>query len=505
MGEAGNKQHHPRSKSHQQHDAQKENILCTVNIFQHEHEHPRSQMQSPSYNSKTKNNNKVNKMIDKISDGDAKLKSPTQSPGGAKSAYAKRTWSPHQANMNRRKKVDGDRSTLNDSFGQLSLADLNFGGDGDDDEEPDYLAMSLSSMQSSQSSLGGLKSSTSRGAGGGGRRRAGGRRPSGPSGGNSTTARTGTDPTSWKRSSTAAAQPPSSLSSSASSLLSPRSRVSSNKTKTKTSTTTATGDSSLKKLPTGGGGSGKRRSSFGNGSVSGQSVGSMISKTKTKQELMDEIPKYIKHKLYKISDPELSIKERVQLELDMMKTNPEEKRILLRFKRNFERKLFIDFRDEEQQNHTDKIQSDILIEQKKENQFLKTIEEKRKQERREERERLRREQQIEDDARTHKAKIISRDMTIIKDAALEAATISVERNQKEKQRQVKKDRKRMEDFRNGEGKTMMCDGQRALKEALIEQKVLPSTKSKSRLKQKNNRKKEEESNLKKIDKKKEQK
>jgi hypothetical protein len=175
-----------------------------------------------------------------------------------------------------------------------------------------------------------------------------------------------------------------------------------------------------------------------------------------------------------------------------MKANPEEKRILLKFKSNFERKLYIDFRDEEHQNHTNKVQSDILIEQKKELEFLKLLDEKRKQEQHEENERLRREQQFEDDARTHKAKIISRDMTLMKDAAVVAATISVERNQKEKQREVDKGQKKLDDFRNGEGKTMMYDGQRALKEALIEQKVLPSKKLKSKLKKKEKKNKEKE-------------
>jgi hypothetical protein len=390
----------------------------------------------------------------KNSDGDVRLKSPTQSPGGAKSAYARRAWSPHQANISKRKKADGDKCTLNDSFGQLALKDLNFGDDGE--EEPDYLAMSLSSIKSlpSQQSSS-LSSPNPRSAGG---RRKGARRPLKSSG---TSASTTASPTSWERST-----PPRSGSL-----------------------------GSLKNLPTGGGNH-QRMSSLTNGSsavsVSGQSVGSMISKTKTKKELMDEIPKHIKHKLYKITDPSISIKERVQLELDMMKANPEEKRILLKFKSNFERKLYIDFRDEEHQNHTNKVQSDILIEQKKELEFLKLLDEKRKQEQHEENERLRREQQFEDDARTHKAKIISRDMTLMKDAAVVAATISVERNQKEKQREVDKGQKKLDDFRNGEGKTMMYDGQRALKEALIEQKVLPSKKLKSKLKKKEKKNKEKE-------------
>ena len=67
-------------------------------------------------------------------------------------------------------------------------------------------------------------------------------------------------------------------------------------------------------------------------------------------------------------------------------------------------------------------------------------------------------------------------MTQMKDAALEAATVSVERNQQEKQAKKEKDRKRIEKFRRNEGKDM-CDAQRALKEAVMEQKRTGKSKS----------------------------
>jgi len=69
-------------------------------------------------------------------------------------------------------------------------------------------------------------------------------------------------------------------------------------------------------------------------------------------------------------------------------------------------------------------------------------------------------------------------MTLIKDAAIVAATISVPKNQLEKQRIEEEKTKRLQDFRKGEGKDMY-DAQRFLKEALMEQKeIVPSTTTK---------------------------
>merc|ERR1712086_191402 len=78
-----------------------------------------------------------------------------------------------------------------------------------------------------------------------------------------------------------------------------------------------------------------------------------------------------------------------------------------------------------------------------------------------------------------KAQIIADDMTKMKDAALVAATVTVERNQQEKQQEAMEQTKIIDDFRQGEGKTMMYDAQRALKEAILEQHELPSEKKKS--------------------------
>merc|ERR1711934_244087 len=121
-------------------------------------------------------------------------------------------------------------------------------------------------------------------------------------------------------------------------------------------------------------------------------------------------------------------------------------------------------------------QADIRLEEEKEAEFMQSLQEKRERERQEERDRQRRENQVEVDAQRHKAKIVARDMAYIKEAALEAATVSVDRNIREKQLEEEENRKRIEDFRRNEGRHMH-DAQRALREAMIEQQD-PKSKSK---------------------------
>merc|ERR1712176_795188 len=156
-------------------------------------------------------------------------------------------------------------------------------------------------------------------------------------------------------------------------------------------------------------------------------------------------------------------------EIDMMKESPEEKKILLKFKNNFDRTLFFDHMANEEDQKDAKIEADFRNEQKKEQEFQKALKEKRRKEKEAERAKIRRQKQIEDDARRHAAKVLADDMAHFKDEALVAATVTVEKNQKQKQLEEEEHQKMIEEFRQVEGKDMY-DAQRALKEALLEQK-----------------------------------
>jgi len=364
-------------------------------------------------------------------------KSPTPStPISAR----RRTWSPHQVTLNRRKKTEDDQDKLNDSFGQLLL------NDGSDDDEDDYLAKSLSS-------IGDRKTTRPRYAG---RRPTALKRPS-------NAAATSTTPTAWNRIPSAEAVKRTSTATTS---------------KTRRSSKSDPPATTSKNFP-------KSSTTFGR-SNSDENVKSTAKKKKITKALpanineQDEIPIEIQHKLMQITDPHLTIKDRVALEIEMMK-NVEEKRILLKFKSNFDRKRFLESLSYEEQIKQDKIQADIRLEEEKEAEFVQALQEKRERERQEELDRKRREKQAEVDAQRYKAKIIARDMTYIKDAALEAATVSVDRNIREKQLEEEENRKRIEDFRQNEGKHMH-DAQRALREAMMEQK---DPKSKSKLKRRN--------------------
>jgi len=275
-----------------------------------------------------------------------------------------------------------------------------------------------------------------------------GRRPSAPKRlGANATAATSTTPTAWRRHSSANAEPRSTTT------------TSKNRRSSKFDAATTT-----KRIPK------SQTSADRSSDKSGKSkVKKKTTKTlPTKNHEQDKIPIEIQHKLMKVTDPELSIKDRVEMEIEMMK-DPEEKRILVKFKNKFDRKRFLESLSYEEQIKQEKIRADIRLEEEKEAEFMQSLQEKRERERQEELERLRREKQVEVDAQRHKAQIVARDMTYIKEAALEAATVSVDRNIREKQLEEEENRKRIEEFRRNEGKNMH-DAQRALREAMMEQK-----------------------------------
>lgn len=396
------------------------------------------------------------------------------SPGGRKVAYARRKWSPHQAQMNRRKSRDeDDAGTLNDSFGTLALSDLHADleeGDANkkknDDDEDDYLTKSLSLISTDVLATNNNNSSLSSfgsPVGNKNKIRRGRRRPGAPP-------LAGSSPitTEGKR----------------------KKKISSNSRTSKSSNSAG----SLANLPSGGSKVPASRNQIPRSrNGSGKSVCSTASTvstrtTKTKEELMAEIPKEIQQKLYIITDPTIPIRDRVKLQIQMMEESTgTEKRILRKFKHNFDRKMFFEYKVSEDDQHEAQIQATIRKESIKEQDFQTLLQKKRQQEHDEERAQAQRAQNIEDQARHHKAQIIADDMTKMKDAALVAATVTVERNQQEKQQEAMEQTKIIDDFRQGEGKTMMYDAQRALKEAILEQNELPSEKKK---KKKSMRKKE---------------
>merc|ERR1712157_7533 len=151
-----------------------------------------------------------------------------------------------------------------------------------------------------------------------------------------------------------------------------------------------------------------------------------------------------------------------------MSGTQEEKRIYLEFRHHFDRTEFLNWKEIDEQQKRDNIEANAREESLKEAAFQRTVERKRQKEREKEQEARERERKAEEDARMHSAATIANAMTEIKKAALEAATVSVARNQFEKKRWDDDIKHRVEKFRQGEGKHM-TEVERALKEAMIEQ------------------------------------
>lgn len=181
-----------------------------------------------------------------------------------------------------------------------------------------------------------------------------------------------------------------------------------------------------------------------------------------------DLPVEMQQKLYRITDPDISIKKKVELELEFMSGTQEEKRIYLEFRHHFDRNEFLNWKSMDEQQKRDTIESNAREESLKEAAFQKSVDRKRQKEREKEEAARERERKAEEKARLHSAATIANAMTEIKQAALEAATVSVARNQFEKKRYEDDIKLRVERFRQNEGK-YMTDVERALKEAMIEQ------------------------------------
>lgn len=349
-----------------------------------------------------------------------------KSPG-----VSRRKWSPHQAALCKRKKIDGDQETLNDSFDHLDLTDLR----GDDPDEEDYLTKSLNSIEKS-SPVGSRRKYTARGAS------------------NPMTFVSNKQSASTKSKKVTRPLPP----------IAPKSwerQPSNRKISIASTDTKIRGTSSTTSMKT-------NRPCTSRNSISSKS--SLRTKPnpvlKEKKPLI--IPIEMQHKLCRITDPNISIKEKVELELAIMKGSPEEKRLYLQYKSQFDRQKFLEWRAADEQEKNEKIKAEVLVQEKIEIDFLKSVELKRKKERKRERQQRARERKVLDAARRYKAETVVETMAEIQKAA-KAATISAERNQKEKKALEEAERERIENFRRNEGKDMY-DAQRALKEALIQQK-----------------------------------
>lgn len=345
---------------------------------------------------------------------------------------SKRGWSPHQAHLTRRKKLDGDLGRLTTSCGLLALSD-------DDDEEEDFLKQSLEAI---------------------GRGEGKGTTGSGRAGSKS--------PKRGKRPTVSARLPPTDEP--ATGETEPAAPKKNNTKHCYSSTKPNTSGKTPPAPP-------RNRSKSPKPPLAGsRSVPKARTPTRSRVSVASRtnankqnIPMDIQKKLYRITDPDITIKEKVLLELEFMNGTPEEKETYLRYKKQFDRKQFVDCRAKEEEERTEKIEADALREQFIEEEFQKEVDIKRRGEQRRLEKKKAKEEKMLDSIRRYKAESVIKTMEGIKDKALEASNVTVPRNQMITKEREDAERKLIDDFRKNEGKDLH-HAELALREAAMLQK-----------------------------------
>jgi hypothetical protein len=193
------------------------------------------------------------------------------------------------------------------------------------------------------------------------------------------------------------------------------------------------------------------------------------SKTASSDIKQEDIPIEILEKLMVLTDPETSVRERAEIEVDMSK-DPYAKSILVNFRQKFDRKAFLKQKAQMDQEAEAQMAKNIKDSDKKEAEFQKEVARKRQQKIEEEIARAKREAKMLEDARKHAVKEIATGLEQVRKDA-EKTVVRAKQNILKKKEEQEAMEREIEEFRRKEGK-YMHDAQRALREAMITQKYI---------------------------------
>lgn len=217
----------------------------------------------------------------------------------------------------------------------------------------------------------------------------------------------------------------------------------------------------------GGGGSAKNSpgKKSGKKSVSSKSGTKMVQSKKAEvddelRESLEGVSPSVRAKLKKVLDKTTPMKERLELEVQMMK-DPDERKILADFKYKFERKNLNMKIFENEVQAQDQLDKSLKEEAKRAKAEQKEFSKRRQERLDEERAKKEREAKLERDVNVHKAKAVAQGAEELRMEAEKTAEAAA-RNQARKEREAREKEKRIQDFLNGEGKRM-TDVERELK------------------------------------------
>jgi hypothetical protein len=160
----------------------------------------------------------------------------------------------------------------------------------------------------------------------------------------------------------------------------------------------------------------------------------------------------LRAKLKTVLDKEVPMKERLELEVKMMK-NPDERKILADFKYKFERKNFNLKIFEAEVEKEEELEKNLEEEAKRSEVEEKEFAKRRQERLDEENAKKERDAKLKRDVKVHKAKGVAEGAEELRKEAEKTIEAAV-RNKEKKERAEREREQRIQDFINGEGKDM---------------------------------------------------
>jgi hypothetical protein len=191
-----------------------------------------------------------------------------------------------------------------------------------------------------------------------------------------------------------------------------------------------------------------------------------ISKKEKRRSSQEDLPMEVQRKLAIITDPATPMKERLGIEVEMMK-NPKEKSYLSEFRHDFDRKKYLTANEVKHKEEEGQLKKNLREEAKRAAQEQEEFSKARLAEVEEEMARRDREMKMNKDVDLHRRKVVAKDSEQLRKNAENVVAKVAEKKAREKLEEQER-QARIKKFRSKEG-AKMAHVNRVLTEALLDQ------------------------------------
>lgn len=191
-----------------------------------------------------------------------------------------------------------------------------------------------------------------------------------------------------------------------------------------------------------------------------------ISKKEKRRASQEDLPMEVQRKLAIITDPDTSMKKRLEIEVEMMK-NAEEKSYLSEFRHDFDRRKYLTDKEIKDKEEADQLNKNLREEAKRAALEQEEFSKARLAEVEAELAKQEREEKMEKEVDLHRKMVVAKDTEELRKNAENVVAKVAEKNAREKLAEEER-QARLAEFRRKEGANMPHVN-RVLTEALLEQ------------------------------------